>query len=140
MINLDTNWIVKYEWFHLLFKLWKFNYENKQCVINIYGLLRVTHLLFNSIHLSELPCLIQFVISIFVLASYGMAVSPFLLMSSIKYHRLPLKAVSFLLQSHTSQYTFFNAIVLFDVRSFLSKNNQQLSLTCQKILIKSSRA
>ncbi len=85
----------------------------KKKIINIHGLLRVTHLLFNSIHLSELPCLIQVVIGIFALASYGMAVSPFLLMSSIKYHRLPLKAVSFLLQSHASQHTSFNAIVLY---------------------------
>ena len=54
----------------------------------------------------------QAIIGNFALASYGMAVSPFLLMSSIKYHRPPLKAVSFLLQSHTSQYTPFNAIVL----------------------------
>jgi len=55
----------------------------------------------------------QAIIGNFALASYGMAVSPFLLMSSIKYHRLPLKAVSFLLHCHTSQHTFFNAIVLF---------------------------
>ena len=96
-------------------------------------MLRVTHLLFNSIHLSVLPCLIQVVIGNFALASYGMAVSPLLLMSSIKYHRLPLKAVSFLLQSHASQHTFFNAAVLCDGRSFLSLEiNQQLSLTCHE--------
>ena len=83
-------------------------------------MLRVTPLVFNSIHLSVLPCLIQVVIGTFALASYGMAVSPLLLMSSIKYHRPPLKAVSFLLQRHASQHTFFNAIVLFDGRSFLS--------------------
>ena len=96
-------------------------------------MLRVTHILFiqHSSQRTTLPT--TMIIGIFALASYGMAVSPNLLMSSIEYHRLPLKAVSFLLQSHASQHTFFNAVVLCDGRSFLSLEiNQQLSLTCHE--------
>ena len=85
---------------------------------------RVTHLLFSAAFIfADYLCFIQDSSAVFVLASRGMAVSLFFLMSSAFASSSSIQEyISFLLQCPASQQMPYGITVLYDGWSFLSLN------------------